>query len=77
MLKLHIIEIATEKMLAKPTVPHCPRVGDEIRLSGPRYYKVDLVVWVFDEPENPHQRVNIGASKADASNTTSSTRKEE
>jgi len=36
-----------------------PRVGDEIRLIGDRFYKVNLVVWVYDEPECPMQRVNI------------------
>jgi len=47
-------------MIAKRTIDHVPMVGDEIRLSGERYYKVTQRVWVYDEEDCPFQRVNIG-----------------
>lgn len=47
-------------MVARRYIDFVPRVGDELRFEGEKYYKVTLVVWVYDEPENPSQRVNIG-----------------
>jgi len=37
-----------------------PRVGDEIRIKEDEYYEVTLIVWIFDEPECPITRVNVG-----------------
>lgn len=47
-------------MLARMTINHAPRVGDEIRLQGELYFKVTRLIWVYDEPEHPFQRLNIG-----------------
>ncbi|MCW8159039.1 hypothetical protein D7243_23000 [Stutzerimonas stutzeri] len=47
-------------MIAKRTIDHVPMVGDEIRLSGNRYYKVTRRIWVYDEEDHPFQRINIG-----------------
>ena len=51
-------------MLARRAITHVPRVGDEIRFHGERYFKVTLVVWVMDEDECPYERVNIGVVDA-------------
>ena len=62
----HIIEASTGKIVAKERIPCTPRKGDEIRLGGEgaeKYYSVVCVVWVYDEPENPFYRVNIGVEK--------------
>lgn len=64
MIKAHIIHEETGVLL-KPRIDFVPRVGDEIRLSGERYYRVTVVVWVFDEP-GPDQRVNIGVTDINA-----------
>lgn len=42
------------------TVNHVPRVGDEVRFLGEKYYTVTMVVWVYDEPEAPWGRANVG-----------------
>ena len=60
---LHIINDNNDKIIGKPLVLAVPRIGDEIRLGGEgaeRYYKVILVVWIYDELESPFERVNIG-----------------
>jgi hypothetical protein len=66
--KIHFIEHGDE-ILAKPLADHVPRVGDEVRFGGAgneKYYTVDLVVWVYDEPDTPFDRVNIGVTECDA-----------
>lgn len=50
-------------VLAKPLLNQVPRKGDEIRLSGERYFEVTIVVWALDE-QGPYQRVNIGVKDA-------------
>lgn len=64
--KAHIIHLTTGEMLSMRRLHgHAPRIGEEIRLSGPRYFKVKVVIWVYDEPECPLERVNIGVIEAD------------
>ena len=59
----HLIHIKTG-LLRRFHLRHVPRVGDEIRLWEDKFYTVIHVVWVFDEPECPMQRVNIGVDDA-------------
>lgn len=40
-----------------------PRVGDEIRIGDTTFFEVRRLVWVYDEPECPYDRVNIGVRK--------------
>lgn len=59
----HFIDEATGKNVTRLAVLCVPRVGDEIRIGGSgseRYYKVTRVIWVYDEPDSPYERVNIG-----------------
>lgn len=49
-------------MVYRKVIDHAPRVGDEIRISESTYYKVTMLVWVYDEPECPYQRLNIGVT---------------
>ena len=56
----HVIHRKTGQMLVCRGLDFVPSVGDEIRLEGNRFYKVSLVVWVFDEPDSYGQRVNVG-----------------
>ena len=62
MIRLHIIETSSEKMLARHNVYHCPRVGDEIRLADKYYLRVTVVVWCYDE-DSPYTRVNVLVEK--------------
>ena len=58
--------ILKNKLLKKHYGRYVPRVGDEIRLGGEgneTFYAVERIVWVYDEPKNPAQRVNIGIVK--------------
>jgi hypothetical protein len=60
---IHFIE---DNLVFKKYSYNVPRVGDEIRVGGDgdeRYFKVDIVVWVYDEPLTPYERVNIGISR--------------
>lgn len=60
---IHFIEEKTGDFISKQLVSNIPRLGDELRFSSKGndvYYKVNQVVWVYDEPECPYERVNIG-----------------
>ena len=60
---IHIIVAESGQMLSKNIVSMVPSVGDEMRLGGKeneQYYKVNRVVWVYDEPESPWERANVG-----------------
>lgn len=60
---IHFIEENGDHVLSKRLVSSVPQSGDEIRLGGEgneQYYKVTRLVWVYDEPENPFERLNIG-----------------
>lgn len=59
----HIIDIKSGVRIAQPLLQHAPRVGDELRLDGYRYYKVVKVVWPLDENESLYTRINIGVKK--------------
>jgi hypothetical protein len=59
----HFIGEINNKQLFKRLITHVPRPNDEIRMGGEgneKYYKVTRVIWVYDEPDNPYERVNIG-----------------
>jgi hypothetical protein len=59
-MKAHFINNEDDKVISKILIDHVPRVGDEARFGGAgheKYYKVTLVVFVYDEM---HDRVNIG-----------------
>ena len=62
---LHIIDVDTDVEINRRIVSHVPRVGDEIRLGGrenEKYYKITIVVWVYDE-DSSFERVNIGVTR--------------
>jgi hypothetical protein len=64
-IQIHIV--CDNKEIAREWVCHVPRLGDEIRLGGPddeRFYAVERIVWVYDEKDNPFDRVNIGVAES-------------
>jgi len=38
---------------------HVPRVGDELRFLGEKFYAVKRIVWAYDETNIDSDRVNI------------------
>lgn len=60
-LKLHIIELKTENILAQPFVWQIPAVGEEVRINN-EYWKVVHVIHCYDEDVSYH-RANIGVEK--------------
>ncbi len=58
--KIHFINQKTGRVYSTPLAFQVPRKGDEIRLTKKGFYEVTSVVWVYDEPESPYSRVNIG-----------------
>lgn len=58
--RIHYIDNENDVVVAQLFRPQVPRVGDEVRFSGNRYYTVILVVWVEDEPM---LRANVGLKK--------------
>ena len=62
-IKAHFIDIETDEMVRQYVIYFPPRVGDELRFSEKSFYLVETLIWVFDEPEQPYQRLNIGISK--------------
>jgi len=62
---VHFIDECNNEILFKQLIFNVPRVGDQIRLGGKgneKYYVVNRVFWVYDEPDSPYYRVNIGVS---------------
>ena len=69
-IQLHVIRNDDDKLIGREHVSHVPRVGDEIRMGGEgneKYYKVIMVIWIYDEPGCPFERVNIGVEEATVS----------
>lgn len=62
---IHFIDINLDKIVHRDYLNFVPRVSDEIRLNENKFYLVEKVVWIYDEPEYPYQRANIGISKID------------
>jgi hypothetical protein len=62
-IKAHFIHEDTG-LLGRRFIKFAPRVGDELRLTGGLYYTVTRLVWVYDEPESPFSRLNIGIKDA-------------
>jgi hypothetical protein len=61
--KIHFINARSGKIYLTPLTSQVPRKDDEIRLGKKLFFRVTKVVWVFDEPESPYSRVNIGLEK--------------
>jgi hypothetical protein len=60
---VHVIDEKAGTQLLRRLVTCVPKPGDEIRVGGAgaeKYYRVTRVIWVFDEPDNPYERANVG-----------------
>lgn len=60
---IHFINESDNLIISKELAGAVPRVRDEVRFGGKdneQIFTVTRVVWVYDEPDNPYQRVNIG-----------------
>ena len=65
-IRIHFIRCSDAVVILKMNASHVPRTDDEIRLGGEgseKYYRVIRVVWAYDEPECPFDRVNIGVDE--------------
>ena len=58
-IKVHFI-LESGGLFARLRLHHAPRVGDELRFSNERYYRVTRLVWAYDEDDEPGQRLNVG-----------------
>ena len=58
-IKAHILNTQTNTLLATPWLTRVPRVGDNIIINC-EIFKVLVVLWCLDEPEDEGGRVNIG-----------------
>lgn len=45
-------------------IAHAPRVGDELRFAGAKFFTVVRLLWVYDEPESRFSRLNIEIKEA-------------
>ncbi|WP_305821360.1 hypothetical protein [Massilia brevitalea] len=46
-------------LLYRVLIAFAPRVGDELRFPGEKYFSVVRLVWVYDEPEAKFARLNV------------------
>ena len=53
----HFIDDKDDSIIFRKSIQSVPRVGDTLRFTGDIYYRVFLVVYVYDEEV---ERVNIG-----------------
>lgn len=64
-IQIHFIDDVTGDMVLRRVEWHAPRVGDEIRFGGEgaeKYYKVNRLVWCYDEPTAFYSRLNVGVT---------------
>lgn len=62
---IHFIEAETGQVVSKCRVGGVPAVGDEVRVTDERYWKVTCRVWCLDERRDDGlQRVNVGVKPA-------------
>jgi len=61
---IHFIDNETDKIISKRMLSAIPRVGDIVRFAaggkGIAFYRVIEVCFIYDEPDCPHERVNVG-----------------
>ena len=60
MVKIHVFQHASNKIVTKRLVHNVPRIGDEIRIAENTFYKVVTVIWCMDENDATYERANIG-----------------
>ena len=60
--RLHFIIEGADEVFLRENVAHVPRVGDELRFEGDKFFRVTRVIWVYDEGSNwwDCARANIG-----------------
>ena len=61
--KVKVHFFVDDKCWAARFIYHVPRVGDEVRFHGDKYFTVKMLVWPMDEEECPHERCNIVLEK--------------
>ena len=57
-IKAHFIH-AEKGLLYRLLIEFAPRVGDELRFAGEKFFTVVRLVWVYDEPGAHFSRLNI------------------
>lgn len=50
--------------LYRHLISFAPRVGDELRFAGDRFFTVTRLVWIYDEPGAKFTRLNVGIKEA-------------
>lgn len=63
--ELRIINNKNSEFILKLRAFNVPRVGDDIRLSNDKFYKVVIVVWLYDNPKSLTDIVNVGVISID------------
>jgi len=58
-LKVKVLFFYGDRRVYERVMSHVPRVGDEIRINDDTYYKVNRIVWVYDEADSPYERCII------------------
>lgn len=61
---IHFIDSESDKVISKRLLSAIPRVGDTTRFAvgekGIAFYRIIEVCFIYDEPDFPHERVNVG-----------------
>lgn len=63
---VHFIGEESGQLHSKNIVSNVPRTRDEVRFGGvgnEEIFVVTRIVWVYDEPDNPYHRVNVGIER--------------
>ncbi len=60
---IQFIEEGSDHILSERLVSNTPNRGDLLRFGGEGnelIYKVTRIIWIYDEPNNSYERVNVG-----------------
>ena len=55
---------AEKGLLYRLLLAFAPRVGDELRFAGDKFFTVERLLWVYDEPASQFSRLNIEIKEA-------------
>jgi len=64
---IHFIDEETGIILLKKISLFIPSLGSGVRLGGlgdGKFYRIERIIWNYDEPDCPFTRVNIGVKEA-------------
>lgn len=63
-ISIYFIDNESDEVISKRLLSAIPRIGDTVRFAvgykGITFYRIIEVCFIYDEPDCPYERVNVG-----------------